>query len=75
MWQSKRLRGIVKSVMAAEALIQVESTEDCFLTASLLNKILYNKPITKEWDADNHQLYDPIQSIWPIKGGLSGRMT
>ena len=48
MWQSKRLRGIVKSVMAAEALIQVESTEDCFLTASLLNKILYNKPITKE---------------------------
>ena len=46
--------------MAAEALIQVESTEDCFLTASLLNKILYNKPITKEWDTDNHQLYDPI---------------
>ena len=28
--ESKRLRGIVKSVMAAEPLIQVESAEACF---------------------------------------------
>ena len=72
MWKSKKLRRVVKSVMAAETLIQVEATEACFWLANLLSETLYCKPNDDrnkkiECYIDNHQLYQSVYSIRPIQ--------
>ena len=70
-WQSKRLKRVVKSAMAAETLVQVECAEACFWIASLLNEILYEDPKKHplpliECNTDSRQLHDALQSIRPI---------
>ena len=72
MWKSKKLLRVVKSAMAAETLIQVEAAEACFWLANLLSEMLYCKPnddknIKIECYTDNHQLYDSVYSIRPIR--------
>ena len=67
MWQSKRLCGIVESVMAAETLIQVESAETCFWIAGLFNKILYNNPIITKCDTGHHKFMIPYNKYNPLK--------
>ena len=71
MWRSKKLRRVVKSAMAAETLIQVDSAETSYWLATLLSEMLYgqsnyqNKII--ECNTDNHQLYDSVLSIRPVQ--------
>lgn len=72
MWQSKKLRRIVKSAMAAETLVQVEAAESCYWLANLLNEIIYpvstkDTLVKIECKTDNHQLYDAVHSIRPIQ--------
>ena len=72
MWQSKKLRRIAKSAMAAETLVQVEAAESCYWLANLLNEILYLNPTKEtlakiECKTDNHQLYDAVHSIRPVQ--------
>ena len=71
-WQSKKLRKIVKSATATETLVQVHSAESCFLLASLLNETLYPNPsketlVKIERKTDNHQLYDAVHSKRPVQ--------
>ena len=72
MWQSRKLRRVVKSVMAAETLVQDNAAEAAFWLAKLLNEIFYDSsttaPQTKiECFTDSHQLYDAVLSIRPLK--------
>ena len=72
MWQSRKLRRVVKSAMAAETLVQVNAAEAAFWLAKVLNDIFYDSsktaPQTKiECFTDSHQLYDAVLSIRPIQ--------
>ena len=72
MWQSKKLRRIAKSAMAAEILVQVEAAESCYWLANLFNEIFYlnhiqEKLAKSECKTDNHQLYDAVHSVRPIQ--------
>ena len=72
MWRSKKLRRVVKSAMAAETLIQVDSAEASYWLATLLREMLYGQSnyqnkIIIECNTDNHQLYDSVLSIGPIQ--------
>ena len=42
MWQSKKLRRVVRSTMATETLSQVEAAEACFWSLGILKEILFN---------------------------------
>ena len=42
MWQSRKLRRVVKSAMAAETLVLVDAAEAAFWLAKLLNEIFYD---------------------------------
>ena len=58
--------------MAAETLIQVKAAEACFWLANSLSEILHCKPnddekIRIECFTDNHQSYDSVYYIRPIK--------
>ena len=46
MWQSRKLRRVVKSAMAAETLVQVDVAEADFWLAKLLNEIFYDSSAT-----------------------------
>ena len=72
MWRSKKLRRVVKSAMAAETLIQVDSAEASYWLATLLSEMLYGQSnyqnkIIIECNTDNHQLYDSVLSIGPVQ--------
>ena len=68
MWQSKKVRRVVKSAMAAETLVQVDSAEASLWIAFLLKEILGAKVSTKiECYTDSHQLYDAVHSIKSIQ--------
>ena len=72
MWQSRKLRRVVKSAMAAETLVQVDAAEAAFWLAKLLNEIFYDSsttaPQTKiECFTDSYQLYDVVLSVRCIK--------
>ena len=43
MWQSKKLRRVVKSTIAAETLFQVEDSEACFWLSSMLKDVLLDR--------------------------------
>ena len=64
MWQSKRLKHAVKSVMAAETLIQVEAAEVGFWIWNIITEI-YNlkQNVPVECRTDGRQLYDAVHSI------------
>ena len=44
MWQSKKLRRVVKRAIAAETSIKVEEAQACFWLANLIHEILYDQP-------------------------------
>ena len=67
MWQSKRLKCVVKSAMNAETLTQVETAEAGFWISSIITEI-YNlkQNVLVECRTDSHQLYDAVHSIRAI---------
>ena len=69
MWQSKRLKCVVKSAMAAETLIQVEAAEAGFWISNIITEI-YNlkQNVPAECGTDSRQLYDAVHSIRAITG-------
>ena len=69
MWQSKRVKRVVKSTMASETLMMVEAAEASFWIRDLFNEILKvrsNMYAPIQCIIDNHQLYDAIFSIRQI---------
>ena len=61
MWQSQRLQRIVKSVMAAETLIQVDCADACYWIGSLMNEIIHADHTKQaipviQCNTDSHQL-------------------
>ena len=71
MWQSKKLRRVVRSTMAAETLSQVEAAEACFRLSGILKEILFDSQdrspqYSTECRIDSHQLYDAVYSIRPV---------
>ena len=71
MWQSKKLRRVVRSTMAAETLSQVEAAEACFWLSGILTEILFDSQdrspqYSIECHTDSHQLYDAVYSIRPV---------
>ena len=64
MWQSKRLKRVLKNAMAAETLIQVEAAEAGFWISNIITEI-YNlkQNVPVECRPDSRQLYDAVHSI------------
>ena len=58
-WQSRKLKRVVKNILAAETLSQVEASETCFWLGSILSEVLCdsldNIPFI-ECRTDNHSL-------------------
>ena len=71
MWQSKKLRRVVKSTVAAETLSQVKAPPACFWLSSMLKEVLLDSQdrspqYSIECRTDSHQLYDAAYSIRPV---------
>ena len=71
MWQSKMLRRVARSTMAAETLPQVEAAEASFWLSGILKEVLLNSQdrspqYSIECHTDSHQLYDAVYSIRPV---------
>ena len=64
MWQSKRLKRVLKNAMAAETLIQVEAAEAGFWISNIITEI-YNlkQNVPVECRPDSRHLYDAVHSI------------
>ena len=63
MWQSKRVRRVVKSVMAAETLALVDGSESAlWLKQMVMHMCPGNLDIKIYCYTDSHQLYDAIHS-------------
>ena len=67
-WQSKRLRRVVQSTLAAETLAMVEGMESAYLTSKILSEILHNSttPIPVEAMTDCYSLYEAAHSSTSI---------
>ena len=70
-WQSKTLRRVVRSTMAAETLSPVEAEEACFWLSGMLKEVLLNHQdrspqYSIECRTDSHHLYDAVNSIRPV---------
>ena len=63
MWQSKRLKCVVKSAMAAETLIQVEAAEAGFWISNIITEI-YN--LTQHVPVECRTDSDAVHSIRAI---------
>ena len=67
-WESKKLRRVVKSTMAAETLELVECAEAAFWIGNLLKEMLHTETSPDiVCNTDSHQLYDGLYSIKPVK--------
>ena len=71
LWQTNRIRRVMKNAMAAETLIQVECTEACFWISKLFNEMVFPEPDCHQTPiichTDSHQLYVATMSLRPIK--------
>ena len=71
MWKSHKLRRVVKSAMAAETIIQVDSAESSFWLKSIFNELLYSHPVSSKiriiCRTDSSQLKDAVYSIRGIE--------
>ena len=63
-WQSRKIRHVVKSILAAECLALEEATETCFWIRSLLTELLRceHKEIPVECVTDNQSLLETVYS-------------
>ena len=71
MWQSKKLRRVVRSTVATETLSHVEAAEACFWLPVMLKEVLLDSQdrspqYSIECHADSHQLYHKAYSIRPV---------
>ena len=69
MWQSKKVKRVVKSVMAAETLEQVECAEASIWIKALLQEIYneYEWKLGIECNTDSKQLYEAAYSLRAIE--------
>ena len=69
MWQSRKVRRVVKSAMASETLTMVECSEACFWIKRLTNEILgfKNNLLPIRCYTDSKQLYDSTYSLRSIE--------
>lgn len=69
-WQSKRIRRVVKSTLAAETLAMVDMSEACLFYRKLLLELLHLKDETENikiiCKTDNSCLYDSVHSSTQI---------
>ena len=65
-WQSKRIKRVVKSTLAAETLSLVEAAEAAFWIQNLYNEITNNKGCSIECRTDSQSLYNAVKSSTPI---------
>ena len=68
MWQSRKLKRVVKSTMASETLMQVEAAVASYWIANLLAEIIFEKKEVRvmpqiECYTDSNQLYDAVYSL------------
>ena len=63
-WQSRKIRPVVKSTLAAECLALEEAAETCFWIRSLLTELLHceHKEIPTECVTDNQSLLETVYS-------------
>ena len=63
-WQSKRMKRVVKSTLAAETLSMVEASEASFWILKILQEILgYHDILRIEWRTDSQSLYNAVYSM------------
>ena len=69
-WQSKRIKRVVRSTLAAEALGMLDGIDGAVFIASLYSEILYGKinesEIPMEVVTDNRSLVDALDSSKPV---------
>ena len=72
MWQSRKIKRVVKSTLAAETMALLEGTESCFLIKSTLFEILIlsndSNILRITAITDNISLYDAVHSTKTIEG-------
>ena len=66
MWQSRKLRRVVKSAMAPETLSQVDSADAAFWLEKLFNELLHANPekaqvLPTECFTDSRQLFETVR--------------
>ncbi|XP_066911985.1 uncharacterized protein [Clytia hemisphaerica] len=61
-WQSKRIKRVVKSTLAAEMLALVEAAESCYWLQSILNEVLGTEGCRIECYIDSQSLYNAANS-------------
>ena len=61
-WQSRKLKRVVKSTLAAETLALVEGAEVSFYIASILKEMTRTKEIPIKCKVDNKSLVDALSS-------------
>lgn len=64
-WESKRMRRVVKSTLAAETLAATEAVDMAYYLGNMLSEILYDneRKLPVELYVDNHSLYDNVYSV------------
>ena len=66
-WQSRRIRRVVKSTLAAECLIAVEAAEHCVLLSRLLKEVICIDKIDVIQYSNNKSLVDAVHSTTSIE--------
>ena len=61
-WQSKRIKRVVKSTLAAEMLALVEAAESCYWLQNILNEVLGTEGYSIECYIDSQSLYNAANS-------------
>ena len=64
-WESKKIRRVVKSTLAAETLAAADAVDMAFYLGNMLSHVLYNvgkNVIPIELFVDDHSLYDNVYS-------------
>ena len=64
-WESKKIKRVVKSTLAAETLAATDAVDMAFYLGKILSQVLYNvdkNAIPIELYVDNHSLYDNVYS-------------
>lgn len=64
-WESKKIKIVVKSILAAETLAATEAKDAAFYIGNLLSQVIFNTDknvVPIELIVDNHSMYDNVHS-------------
>ena len=70
-WQSRKLRRVVKSTLAAETLALVEGAEEAIYIAHIIKEVTKTNDVQIHCFVDNKSLVDALQSYKQVDGKLS----